>query len=204
MEEPRAWWRRINWQLLVEIAVFAVAVRVACIYSGQLDQMIKSNGLTEQTMRLDQRAWVAVTAVNSKQPPQIKQRFTYSVHFIDTGKTPASNVVIHAGDELLDKGQQPNFSLDTPVRLGVLSPGSERTFENGPVPTTRAVNTMTEADLAVLKVKTLSIHGKITYDDIFGCHHWITYCSVLKDDWSGYAFCSENNDTDPQEKTCVQ
>ena len=99
MEEPRAWWRRINWQLLVEIAVFAVAVRVACIYSGQLDQMIKSNGLTEQTMRLDQRAWVAVTAVNSKQPPQIKQRFTYSVHFIDTGKRLISKESSSSGKE---------------------------------------------------------------------------------------------------------
>jgi hypothetical protein len=156
----------------------------------------------EQTMRLDQRAWIAVTAINSKQPPQINQKFAYSVHFIDTGKTPASNVVVYPGDELIDKGQKPNFSISTPVRLGVLSPGSERTYENGPVPATRKISTMTGGDLAVLRTKTLSIHGKITYDDIFGCHHWITYCASLKDDWSGYVFCAENNDTDPVDQPC--
>ncbi len=159
----------------------------------------------EQTMRLDQRAWIAVTAVNSKQPPQINEKLLYSVHFIDTGKTPATNVVIHPGDELLNKNQQPNFSAEiTPVRLGILSPGSERTYENGPVPTTRTVSTMTKDDLAFLRTKTLSIHGKITYDDIFGCHHWITYCAYLKDDWSGYSFCPENNDTDSAEQTTCQ
>jgi hypothetical protein len=115
--KPTPWWKRLPLQLLVELAVFIVGVRVACIYSGQLKQMIESNKLTEQTMRLDERAWVAVTAVSGTRP-EIRKKITYSVHFIDTGKTPASNVIVHPGDELLTRGKLPTFAIETtPVRL---------------------------------------------------------------------------------------
>jgi hypothetical protein len=174
---------------------------MSCSNKKAADAAASGARTADRTMRLDQRAWIAVTAVNGTKP-ELNKKFTYSVHFVDTGKTPASNVVIHPGDEMLPQGKLPNFSAGTEpaVRLGVLSPGSERTYDNGPVPPTRKIQTMTKEDLAALKAVTLSVHGKITYDDIFGRHHWITYCVYLRDDWSGYSFCSENNDTDADEE----
>jgi hypothetical protein len=197
-------------KFLLEIVVFIVigiytffTILMYCANKQSADAATGAANTAERTMRLDQRAWVAVTAVNSKTALAVDQTFTYSVHFIDTGKTPASNVIVHPGDELLEKGQPPNLSVDSgPVRLGILSPGSERTIDKGLVPDTRRPKTLTKEDLDVLKTKTLSVHGKITYDDIFGCHHWITYCAYLKDDWTGYAFCNVNNDTDPIEQSC--
>lgn len=53
---PKPWWRRLNWQLIVELMVFVVAVKVAFIYSGQLDQMKRTNDITEGF----QRPWVGV------------------------------------------------------------------------------------------------------------------------------------------------
>jgi hypothetical protein len=190
------------WKIALESGAVVVGVVVAIIYGGQLSQMIESNRLTRESYKLDERAWVAVTAVNGT-GPEADKKFMYSVHFVDTGKTPARSVVIHPGDELAPRGQNPNFSVETgAVRLGVLSPSSERTYDNGPIPPTRNIQTMTKQDLDILRTKTLYVHGKITYDDIFGCHHWITYCAYLKDDWSGYAFCSEGNDTDLQRQAC--
>lgn len=192
-------------KFILEIVTLIIFV-IYAIYTGRMyyanrdaaDAATSAAKTADQTMRLDERAWVAVTAVNSKEPPQLNHRFTFSVHFVDTGKTPARNVIVHPNNELLAKGQRADFSPDPkPERLGVLSPGSDRTIENGLDPTTIGASGMTKSGLDYLKTRTLSVHGTITYDDIFGCHHWITYCATLKDDWSGYSFCSENNDTDP-------
>jgi len=151
--------------------------------------------MAKKTMMLDERAWVAVPAVNGVKPG-VGQKMKYTVHFINTGKSPARNVVIYQGDELLAIEQQPNFSKETkPIRLGVLSPGSERTFESyiGMADQTPELNAM---GIEFLKQRTLSIHGRVTYDDIFGCHHWITYAAYMRDDWSGYSFYPKHNDTD--------
>jgi len=47
-----------------------------------------------------------------------------------------------------------------------------------------------------LDKRTLYVFGRITYDDIFGKHHWVTYCLRLSDDRTQYQFCEEHNDTD--------
>jgi hypothetical protein len=160
------------------------------------DAATKAADTAALTMRLDQRAWVAVTAVNGARP-EPGQKFSFSVHFIDTGKTPAINVTIHPGDEILEFGHHPDLSLDTnPVRLGLLSPGSERTYENTFNRGAVKLEKLEKEDIEFLKSKTLSVHGRIAYDDIFGCHHWVTYSAYLKSDWSGYGFYPEGNDTD--------
>jgi hypothetical protein len=158
---------------------------------------------TQAQMRLDERAWIAVTAINSPHMPEIDKEFIYTIHFVNTGKTPARNMMIHSGDELLANEKPPNLSLESKeVRLGVLSPGSERTYEGNVIPAARIPSTLTRDDLASLKDYKLSIHGTITYDDIFGCHHWISYCGYLREDWSGYAFCSEHNDAGIADMSC--
>lgn len=85
------------WKMALEFAAVVVGIVVAIIYGGQLSQMIESNRLTRESYKLDERAWVAVTAVNGTRP-ETDKKFTYSVHFVNTGKTPARNVVIHPGD----------------------------------------------------------------------------------------------------------
>ncbi len=198
----------------IRLAVEIIGLIFVIIYAGLTALMYGANkksadaasraaSVAEQTLRQDQRGWVAVTAINSQNPPEINKKFTYAVHLIDTGRTPARNVIVHVGDELLPKGKQPNLLIDSrQVRLGVLSPQSERSYEGNPIPEGRIPITITQENISALKNLRLVIHGKITYDDIFGCHHWVTYCSYLRDDWSGYAFCPENNDTGSPDKSC--
>jgi hypothetical protein len=109
---------------------------------------------------------------------------------------------VYPGEELIAKNQQPNFSDETkPKRLGVLSPGSERTYENI-IPMRDLSPELTKVAIDYLRTQTLSIHGTITYDDIFGCHHWVTYNAFLSDDWREYSFSPDHNDTDHEYEPC--
>jgi hypothetical protein len=133
---------------------------------------------TQDTMRLDQRAWVAVIDVHGPELEPI-------VKFTNTGRTPARNVIMYPNYLYNLVGIEPDFNTQgSPKRLGVLSPGTERT----------AQNKMTS--IPDLDKRTLYVFGRITYDDIFGKHHWVTYCLRLSDDRTQYQFCEEHNDTD--------
>jgi hypothetical protein len=126
----------------------------------------------------------------------------FAVHFTNTGRSPARNIVVYPGEEILQKNQSPNFSNETKqIRLGVLSPGSERTYENY-IPMKDGNLKLTQIAIDFLKTRVLSVHGKITYDDIFGCSHWVTYAAYLREDWSGYSFYAEHNDTDNDYQPC--
>jgi hypothetical protein len=174
-----------RWQFGVSAFLAVVGFAAICIYGRQLGVM---RGQLEE-MRRDQRAWVSVPSVNGTKPA-VGEKLQFAVHLTNTGRTPARNVVVHPGDEIVGRGVEPNFSTETKdIRLGILSPGSERTYEN-------FVPELTKEGIESLKKQTLSVHGTVTYDDIFGCHHWITYGAYLVDDWSKYAFYSEHNDTD--------
>jgi hypothetical protein len=194
--------------LLVAWLTLAAVVIYALISACQLYEMrratnaaTKSVNIANQTMLLDERAWVGVPSISGTKP-EVGKKLTFSVHFTNTGKSPARNLIVYPGDEILRKDQSPNFSNETKqVSLGVLSPGSERTYENF-VPMRDGDQELTQVAIDFLKTQVLSVHGKITYDDIFGCHHWVTYAAYLREDWSGYSFYSENNDTDSEYQPC--
>jgi hypothetical protein len=42
---------------------------------------------------------------------------------------------------------------------------------------------------------TLFVHGRMTYDDMFGCAHWTSFCTRLKPDLK-YASYGKHNDAD--------
>jgi hypothetical protein len=132
---------------------------------------------TQDAMRLDQRAWVAVKDAHG--PP-----LEPVVVFINTGRTPGRNVVAYPSIMYALKGVIPDFDVDAaPKRLGLLSPGTEREIDSN-----TAVPDLEQRDLYIF--------GKITYDDVFRKPHWVTYCLRLSDDRKLYQFCEKHNDTD--------
>jgi hypothetical protein len=47
------------------------------------------------------------------------------------------------------------------------------------------------------KGKTLKVHGRITYEDAFHVHHWLTFChAVSASEIARTPKCVANNDTD--------
>jgi hypothetical protein len=66
---PKPFWKDIKaWEFVFVIGTFLVAIKVACIYSGQLDQMIESNRLTRESLQTSQRPWVGVETVRLVAP----------------------------------------------------------------------------------------------------------------------------------------
>lgn len=56
----KPFWKRVaTYQFIMEIALFAVGVKVACIYSGQLAAMRDSNEISRESLTSVQRAFVS-------------------------------------------------------------------------------------------------------------------------------------------------
>ena len=179
--------------VLIAFGLLVVNIFVLCATRKAADAATKAANTAEKTMVLDERAGVGVPSVNGTRPEVGQKQLKFVVHFTNTGRSPALNLIVYPGEEVLGKGVVPNFTKDIGlVRLGILSPGSERTYENF----------VSIASVDVFKTQTLSVHGKISYDDIFGCHHWVTYAAYLREDWSGFSFYPEHNDTDNDYQPC--
>jgi hypothetical protein len=101
------WWKRFPLQLLVEIAVFIVGIRVACIYSKQLDQMIASNDLNGKALYSVQRAFIISNKpttgvvrygmINGVRRMNPSRTMEFTAHWENVGNTPAVGVITAVG-----------------------------------------------------------------------------------------------------------
>jgi hypothetical protein len=131
------------------------------------------------------------------------------VTFKNSGRTPARNFIAAQIAEPIVRERQPNFSHElhtTPGiigRAGIIPPngtGSRST----PVTTRGAGDVRVEALIKPEGMKNIIdgkiqiyVHGLVSYDDIFGHPHWLTYCYYWIDpNFSGFGACDEHNDTD--------
>jgi hypothetical protein len=61
---PSEWWRRLSaWTFIGEMVLIAITLYIACIYSGQLDQMIESNEINRESLESVQRAFMILNAI---------------------------------------------------------------------------------------------------------------------------------------------
>jgi hypothetical protein len=206
-------------QLIVP-SIFSLGVLVvigvqAWIYSDQLEQMKKATKATRraadaakissdaakqsvtlarQNARVDQRAWVAVAGIAGI--PTTGQILKISVGVRNTGKTFAKNVTMHQVAETIPKGQEPNFDWEENeamfpdlVSKFIIAPTDVYVIDNYLRPYRKLepseIESINSGDTLIF------VHGKITYDDVFGCNHWTTYC---------YFFNRANNGYSPYEK----
>jgi hypothetical protein len=100
------WWKRTDWHFVIQVLLFMVGIRVAVIYSGQLDQMIEANSKTKDLVTIAQsanRPYIGVNGMNSdyfkidrggkQQPAPPKDAFgmTYGVQIKNFGPIPGEN-----------------------------------------------------------------------------------------------------------------
>jgi hypothetical protein len=98
---PR-WSQRIDWsQAVLNLLLLIVGVRLACIYSGQLNAMLEANRLAGESAHNSQRAWIGIEKVEpigmeKGASVEDKVRFLLSVKFTlkNYGHTAAQNVRI--------------------------------------------------------------------------------------------------------------
>ena len=153
---------------------FAVAALVAVIYFLQWRSM-------ENTMRIDQRAWVMESEVNVYFPiandrPQLIGCNT-TIH--NAGKTPARIELARSGCEI-GIGPLPNFSLldlpeSTVTSKAVIPPGGTDILIRQ-IP----VGMSSEEFISTIKKlnKTVKAFGRIKYVDMFGEHHFTDFCYI--------------------------
>jgi hypothetical protein len=121
----------------------------------------------------------------------------------NTGRTFAKNLTMRAVVELItEKRKEPDLSLEdrraarkeSSVSLLALNDDYEIDIE---LRKQAPPHEITQSDLDGIRDGNLTIfvHGKMTYDDIFGCAHWTSFCTRLKPDLT-YASYGKHNDTD--------
>lgn len=195
---------------LTLILIFAQVI----IYGSQLWQMKKSTNaatkaakaaeesvkLTKESSRRDQRAWVAFTGVSGGSPAP-DAPLIIKVKAKNAGKTFARNFRMYAYFLDVPQGGKPDFSEDDKPHPGgsvfVLSPNGEWESNTDVMAGVTPTGKVTQAQIDDWKSgrKTFLVCAKLTYDDIFGCHHWTTFCNQLSKDFSYRAY-EEHNDAD--------
>jgi hypothetical protein len=90
-----AWWKRLNWSIIIELCVLAVGIKVACIYSGQLKEMIATNKTSHDALVASQRPWLVndgkpILTVDKIGDDWIGGSFTFTVK--NFGPSPALNI----------------------------------------------------------------------------------------------------------------
>jgi hypothetical protein len=162
------WWKRVNWQLLVEIAVFLVGVKVAFIYSGQLRQMIESNDINRENVESVERALVFFSGQAGYVKRLTRKKVTSLTIILpweNSGVTPAINglSVVNWKTFPSPSGIPGNFTYPDEANP------APKQFEIPPKGYGNGTMDVPITWIAATKDKRLRmfIYGWITYDDIF-------------------------------------
>lgn len=152
----------------------------------------------DHALRVDQRAWMGIANIKIKQFLEPKSDFIVEIEAIKTGKTPALRVVFHNRLQALVAAQQPNRTFGERNGHGTVMPDFKQIIsigENHPV----SAETFEQVRDGV---RTMYLHGRIEYQDIFGKPHWTNWCFRLvgRDLFVAH---SEHNDTDDIQTAAV-
>ena len=201
--------------VVISFLMFCAICVQAGIYFFQLKQMKKSTeaatraanaaeaSVTQvrRTARHDQRAWLAVVDIQGF--PEVGTIFSVNLVAQNSGKTFAKNLTMRAVVEVItEKGREPDFSLEDSAAarkdssVSLLAPNADYMMDIELRKQTPP-HEITQSDLDGIRHGNLTIfvHGKMTYDDIFGCAHWTSFCTRLKSDLK-YASYEKHNDAD--------
>jgi len=187
---------------ILETLLLTAIIIQAVIYWDQVDEM-----------RIDRRAWVAAGSV--KGFPKSDEPFRWTVVIANTGKTFAKHINVAGVGGWYSKGQHPDFVKEIKQSAATRDPDKISDVLLAPNGTTESTSEQKE-EIPILSTKGIEtikgeiiqgqisfmFFGQITYDDIFGHHHWLIFCNKLGYDkrrtenegW-GWDVCKEWNDT---------
>jgi hypothetical protein len=139
----------------------------------------KSIEITQNNIRLDQRAWVGVVEV-VKPDFKVGSKVTFGVTFMNSGKTPARKLAVRMHIDVVPANQEvtPTYpTMTTKSSVSVLQPGGRNNIH---VLSDEAV---TQALIEALRngSQIVYIFGEITYEDIFSRSHRTTFCMYIRE-----------------------
>jgi uncharacterized repeat protein (TIGR01451 family) len=172
------------------ITAFTCVLAVVAFYQftvtgGQLD-----------VMRIDQRAWLQFEAAPTKTGDanvtwQIVsgQPVTYPLRVVNTGKTPAKNIILKVFVDIIDANQEPPLDhVDATsgyphsrITSAIVFPNSD--FKETVFRPSDNSSPRLATDDEVKAVREgrayLAVYGIITYDDVFRIHRWTRFCEWI-------------------------
>jgi hypothetical protein len=148
--------------------------------------------------QLDQRAWLGFGEMQA--PFEVGKQFLVHFSFMNNGKTPALNVSAKHEVRFIKVGESLQFTYKDvsgePSRTIILpNAGMKADFiaNGGQITSPPMVEAIRANQMRIF------LYGKATYDDVFGGHHWVTFCDGF--DSRGWGACPEYNETgDTQSK----
>jgi hypothetical protein len=138
--------------------------------------------LTREMGHLDQRAWVGIIGVTGT--PTLNNPFLVQVLTKNSGKTFAKKCRSMVYFQDIPAGTEPDFSHDNTRyadnSVATIAPNAEL-GTNTDVLRYEETKIITQSMLDNWKngQSTFMVCEKITYEDIFGCEHWTTFCAYL-------------------------
>jgi hypothetical protein len=159
--------------------------------TNQTKIAIESHFLSESMVKLEYRAWVQIKE-NKSTVNQNNHLLDADVTIENTGRTPAKKVHIRLYREEVESGESPSYSYDdgqTMTAQTVIPPKYPLRLDFGE-------NFRVDLDQVDRKNRNLFIHGMVTYDDVFGQHHWTTFCFIFEPDAQTFRAYEEHNETD--------
>jgi hypothetical protein len=145
----------------------------------------------DRTLRVDQRAWMGIVNIQIHRFLEPNRDFIVDIETKNTGKTPALKVVFHNRLQAILATEQINRNFGESNGHGTVMPDYKQVIsigENHPV----SVETFEQVRNGV---RTMYLHGRIEYRDIFGDDHWTNWCFRLVGE-DLFVAHSQYNDTD--------
>lgn len=146
---------------------------------------------------INERAWVVAAKTEFSQL-EIGKPVTILSDSRNTGHTPAINAVISAHCDQWHKGE-PTPPLEQLTRENVAETtvrpdGGMIAFCNPFLITQTVLDQLHSGQFFV------RAHGNVWYDDVFGHHHWMTYCSEYDYEMDAFVSCEagQHIDSDPE------
>jgi len=153
----------------------------------------QSADLAARNMIIDQRAWIGLDTINVLF--EVEKHISFIATFTNTGKTPAKNSIIRGKIEILESDTPPDFTYVSgvePKSKAIITPMQKLT---GARTTKEPLSKTLFNDVTTGKTR-IYFHGIVNYDDIFGKHHWITFCAFIAENGKFCKAYKEHNDTD--------
>ena len=150
---------------------------------------------TERQSRVAQRAWLVGARTDFVQFEVGKiVKVRYDVK--NNGITPAVNAVVEgSADHWLSNEAKPSkneFRDKTPDGYGTaVRSGGGMSMVWDLFPLTKTTSEQIHAGQLNIRV-----YGKTFYDDVFGHHHWMTFCAEYDKESAGFAACDEGQEID--------
>lgn len=206
--------KQITIALIVEVLIFATTIKIACIYSGQLDAMITQNKNTLEAFHTDERAWIGIEPLKPKLKAPASAKFTalytYELYLRNSGKTVARCVEVRlprgaSGSSadfvnhedwianLQDKFLLGQFKGSEGIPITRSSPQAIAPGQVAPIP----IDIYGQAPQVFTNSQQIwSFVGRVDYIDEFSVRHWVKFCMFIAQRDGSLGYCKYGNDED--------